>query len=164
MTNEIAKVEVQAQELVIRENDNYVVVKDADGKFKRKAKYVEFSSIVPQDRKEKVWLLNLLEGAEGTGNGLKDHVGKHIEVANIITRPYDKINEETGEQEYGVLTYLITPDRVAYVTSSKTTYFSIVRIMELFGKPGDADWENITVKVLKERGQNGDIIKVKLIG
>jgi hypothetical protein len=41
---------------------------------------------------------------------------------------------------------------------------SIIRIMDLFGKPTDEGWENITVKVLKEKAQNGDMIKIKLVG
>lgn len=162
--NEVAEVEQNHVAIVERETADYVIMKDENGKFIRKAKFSDFSSIHPQDRKEKMWLLNLLEGAEESGNGLKDHVGKRIEVANIITRTYDKINEETGAQEYGVLTYLITPEKIAYVTSSKTVYFSIKRMMELFGTPNDAEWENITVQVGKEKGQNGDIIKIKMVG
>jgi hypothetical protein len=160
--NEIANVEVQA-ELVVRENDRYSVIQDAEGKFKRKAKYNHFSSVKAETRQEKIWMMNLLEGSEESGQGLKDHVGKHIEVADIITRPYDRINEDTGVEEYGVLTYLITPDKTAYVTSSKSVYFTIIHIMELFGQPGTDEWENITIKVLTEKGTNGNIIKIKLV-
>lgn len=161
---EVAIVENQVAEIVQSENDDYVIVKNAEGKFVRKAKFKEFSSIHPKDRKEQIWLLNLMEGSEETGQGLKEHVGKQIEVADIITRRYDRINEGTGQTEYGVLTYLLTPDRVAYVTSSKTVYFSIVRIMELFGTPDSEGWENILVKVGKQKGTNGDIITIKMVG
>jgi hypothetical protein len=147
---------------VQRENENYVIIKDENGKFSRKAKFQSLSTIVAESREDKIWLMNLLEGAEGTGNGLKEHVGKQIQVADIITRPYDKINEETGEMEYGVLTYLLTPDRVAYVTSSKTVYFSTMRMVELFGEPSAA--EPFVVQVGKEKAQNGDLIKIKMIG
>jgi hypothetical protein len=162
--NEIVEVQNQVADVVVKENNDYVVTKTADGKFIRKAKFADFSSIHPKDKAEKIWLLNLMEGSEETGNVLKDHVGKQIEVANIITRRYDKINEETGQTEYGVLTYLITPDKIAYVTSSKTVYFSIVRIMDTFGTPDSPEWENILLKVGKQKGQNGDIITVKMIG
>jgi Phage Single-stranded DNA-binding protein len=163
MTNEIAKVEVVSGE-VVREEKNYVVTKNEEGKFVRKAKYNAYSSVQAESREDKIWLMNLYEGAEGTGNGLKDHVGKIIEVANVITRPYDKINEETGETEYGVLTYLLTPDKIAYVTSSKNVYFSLNNILDLFGRPDEEGWENIKIKVLKERGANGDMIKIKMVG
>lgn len=148
----------------VRETENYVILKDENGKFSRKAKYHDFSSVSVETREDKIWLMNLMDGTEDTGNGLKDHVGKQIEIANIITRPYDRINEETGEIEYGVLTYLLTPEKVAYVTSSKSVYFSIIRIMDLFGKPNEPEWENITIKVLKEKATNGDAIKIKMIG
>jgi hypothetical protein len=162
--NEIAEVTEQTHtSVVVRENDDYVVLKE-DGKYIRKAKFAEYSSIHPETKEEKIWMLNLLEGDEETGNGLKSHAGKIIEVANVITRKYDRINEESGQQEFGVLTYLITPDKIAYVTSSKTVYFSIMRIMDLFGKPDSGEWENIKVKVGKEKGQNGDMIKIKMIG
>lgn len=160
MTNEIANVENQLT--TISENENYAIVKDAEGKFKRKAKFKDSSTIVAETREEKMWLFNLLEGAEDTGNGLKEHVGKQIEVTDVITRPYDKVNEDTGVMEYGVLTYLITADRVAYVTSSKNVYFSIIRTLEVFGNPSKE--EPFVIKVLKEKGANGDMIKIKLIG
>lgn len=171
MTTENKKVETQNEivetensvAIVVRENEDYVIQKE-DGKFKRKAKFKDFSSIKADTREEKIWLLNLLEGDEESGNGLKDHVGKVIEVENVITRTYDRIDEDTGQQEYGVLTYLITPEKTAFVTSSKTVYFTITRIMDLFGKPNTDNWENIKVKVGKEKGQNGDIIKIKMVG
>lgn len=162
--NEIVQTEEAQVSVVQRENEEFVILKDENGKFKRKAKFKEFSSISANTREEKMWLLNLLEGDEESGNGLKDHVGKIIEVQDVITRKYDRINEDTGEQEYGVLTYLITPEKIAYVTSSKTVYFSITRIMDLFGQPNTPEWENIKVKVGKEKAQNGDLIKIKMVG
>jgi hypothetical protein len=165
MANEIQATENENQLSVMQsENDDYVILKGADGKFSRKAKFKDFSSVSAETREEKMWLLNLLEGNEENGNGLKDHVGKQIEVANVITRKYDRINEETGEREFGVLTYLLTPDKIAYVTSSKSVYFSITRIMDLFGKPNEAGWENLLIKVLSEKGQNGNMIKIKMVG
>jgi uncharacterized protein (UPF0297 family) len=148
---------------IVQENDKYTVVKQ-DGKFKRVAKYEDFSSVKTETKEEKIWLLNLLDGAEDTGNGLKEHIGKIIEVENIITRTYDSLDEETGETTNGVLTYLLTPDKVAYVTSSKSVYFSIVKIMDLFGKPGEEDWENIKLKVVSEKGANGTMVKIKMVG
>lgn len=148
----------------VRETENYVILKDEKGKFSRKAKYASYSSIKAETREEKIWMMNLFEGNEDTGNGLKDHVGKQITVADVITRPYDKVNEETGEIEYGVLTYLFTPEKIAYVTSSKSVYFTLMNIMELFGKPDSELWEDITIQVLKEKATNGDQIKIKMVG
>lgn len=165
-SNEIVESPAPAQNLVTieRENEDFQIIKDADGKYSRKAKFREYSSVKTETRADKLWLLNLMEGDEETGNGLKEHVGKQIEVANVITRRYDRINEDTGQQEFGVLTYLITPDKIAYVTSSKTVYFSITNMMKLFGTPDSPEWENIKVLVGKKKGLNGDAITIKMIG
>jgi hypothetical protein len=152
------------QVTVISQNDDYVVLQNAEGKFVRKAKFHEFSSVKAESKADKIWLMNVFEGSEDSANGLKNHVGKQIVVADIITRPYDRINEETGQQEYGVLTYLITPEKQVFVTSAKSVYFTINNIMKLFGTPSDPDWENVTIKVMKEKGTNGDMIKIKMIG
>jgi hypothetical protein len=37
-------------------------------------------------------------------------------------------------------------------------------MMELFGKPTDAEWENIIVKVGKVKMTNGDSITIKMVG
>lgn len=155
--------EIMAQN-VVSETDEYVVLKDADGKFVRKAKFADFSSIVAESRADKIWLMNVLDGDEESGNGLKSHIGKQIEIQDVITRKYDKINPDTGVTEYGVLTYLITPDRIAYATSSKTVYFSITRLMKTFGTPGSKEWENILVKVTSKKSTNGDAINIKMVG
>jgi putative protein kinase ArgK-like GTPase of G3E family len=157
--NEIVVAQNQV-ELVKSENADYVVIQGADGKFSRKAKFNEFNSLKLETRAEKMWYLNLLEGNEENGNGLKEHVGQIIEVQDVITRRYDKINEDTGATEYSVLTYLVAPDKQVFVTSSKTVYFTIMRTFEAFGFPGTPEWENLKLKVAKQKGQNGDIIKV----
>jgi len=170
MTNKNEMVNVETGEIVetpntlVRETDQYVISKTEDGKFVRRAKYEDYSSFKAETRQDKIWLLNIMEGDEETGNPLSEHIGKVIEVQDIITRKYDKLNEDTGELEYGVLTYLITPDKQAFVTSSKTVYFSVNRIMDLFGRPDEEGWENIKLKVGSEKGANGTIIKVKLVG
>lgn len=154
---------------IVEETKDYVIKKIADPKtgeikFVRQAKYNEYSSVKAETREEKLWLFQVYEGDEDSGHGLKNNVGAEIEVQDIILRPYDRINEETGDKEFGVLTYLITPEKEVYVTSSKTVYFTITRLMDLFGAPHEEEWENITIKVETEKGQYGDIIKIKMIG
>jgi hypothetical protein len=149
---------------IVSETDKYTIHQNSEGKFSRRAKYLEFSSITTSTREEKMWLLNLLEGAEDSGFGMKDHVGETIEVQDIIIRAYDRIDEDSGEMENGVLTYLLTPDRKAYVTSAKSVYFSINRIMEVFGKPSEPDWENVKVLIGKVKMENGDAINIKMVG
>lgn len=173
MTNELKNQEnnelVEYENNIVEETKDYVVkkvvdTKTGDIKFLRQAKYNGYSSIKAETREEKLWLFQVYEGDEDSGYGLKNNIGKEIEVQDIIIRPYDRINEDTGDKEFGVLTYLITPKKEVYVTSSKTVYFTISRLMELFGSPHDDEWENIKLKVESEKGHHGDIIKVKLIG
>ncbi|HSW75495.1 MAG TPA: hypothetical protein VLG50_00475 [Candidatus Saccharimonadales bacterium] len=167
MNNELATVNTQTGEVlgqvVVREDERFMYVIE-NGKHVRKAKFKDYSSIVAESRADKIWLLNLMNGDENSGNGLKDHVGKEIEVADVIFRKYDKINEETGATEYGVLTYLIDPNKEVYVTSSKTVYFAVEEMLRLFGTPNDETWENLILKVGKKKGTNGDIITVQMIG
>jgi hypothetical protein len=52
-------------------------MKDADGKFSNvKPNSKSYSSLKIETRADKMWYLNLLEGNEESGNGLKDHVGQ----------------------------------------------------------------------------------------
>ncbi len=157
--------EIATGEILVRQDENFVIVKTPEGKFKRRAKYKDYSSFKPETRADKIWLSNLMDmNSDDETAGLKNHIGAHIEVADVILKTYDKINEDTGDQEFGVVTYLITPDRTAYVTSSKSVYFRIVEDMALFGRPGDEDWENLTYQVTKKKATNGDMILIKLIG
>lgn len=164
--NEVANVENYgvSKRQIAQGNEEYEIFQNEQGKFERKAKFHEYNSFQPKDRAEQVWLMNVLDGDEETGNGLKKHVGAKITVEHVITRKYDKVNEDTGFLEYGVLTYLITPEREVYVTSSKTVYFTITRIMKMFGTPDSEAWENIIVEVKSQAGDKGDMLKIKMIG
>lgn len=166
MTNEIQNQEVQNQEVaqVVRENDQYSVRKDENGKYVRKAKYNNYSSFSAETKEDKIWLFNLLEGNGEGVYGMKECIGQEIEIKDVIMNSYDSVDEETGEIQYGVLTYILDPEGNAYVTSSKSVYFTVKRIMELFGDPSNEDWENVKVKITSEKAQNGNMVKLKMIG
>ena len=149
---------------LVEETKDFNVYKNTEGKFVRKAKYEDYSSVQPKTREEKIWLMNLIENEDEAGFGMKESVGQEIEVKDIILRKYDKIDEDTGELVYGVLTYLITPEKNAYVTSSKSVYFTVQNIMKMFGRPDSPEWVNVKVKIGKEKMTNGDGIKIKMIG
>lgn len=167
MTNELQTVnqetgEIIAQDTIINETEDFIVIKDKEGKFKRKAKFHDYSSFTPESREDKLWLLKLIDSDESSGIGmaLSEHVGKEIEIEDVIFKKYDKVDENTGELLYGVLTYLITPDRKAYVTSSKSVYFTLDNMMQVLGTPDTEDWENVKVKVGSKRTQNGNQILI----
>jgi hypothetical protein len=155
MTNEI---------MMNNKQGNYEITQNEEGKFVRKAKFEDYCSVVAETPEEKIALFNLLEGGEENTNGLKDHVGAQIEVEDVIFRSYDKVNEETGAIEYGVLTYLIAPDGVPFVTSSKSVYFSMKNMFKVFGQPTDENWKNIIIQVVKKKGLQHQFIDVKIVG
>lgn len=156
---EVANVTENA-EVVVRQNEEFKVVKTNEGyKKERVTDYEEIWTFEPQDKKEKLMVFNLLNGDEESGNGLKDHIGEIIPVANIITKPYRAIDEGNGNDKFGVLTYIITPDNVGYVTSSKSVFFTIQQMLKDFGNP--SEWDGIQLKVGKVKRPNGDMITVK---
>jgi hypothetical protein len=154
MSNEIMQVTVK---------ENYEVLQTAEGKFVRKAVYQPFSSITPETKEQKIAFMNLLNGDDENTKPLGEHIGAHIRVQDVIFNPYDKVDEETGEMEYGVLTYLITPEQTVYVTSSKSVYFSMKRIFQVFGQPHYNEEEIITVKAVKKQGKEFKFTDIQIV-
>lgn len=161
MANEIQNVNNNNE--VVSETDQYTIKKDENGKFTRQAKYSNYSSMQAETKEQKIWMFNLLEGDSEAVKGMKDHVGDAFYIHNIITNSYDSIDEDTGEITHGVLTYLLDEENNAYVTSSKSVYFTVTRIMRLFGKPDEQGYEPVKVMVSSEKGKNGNIIKLKMV-
>lgn len=155
MTNELMQTTIK---------ENYEITQNEEGKFVRKAIYKPFSSITPETKAEKIAMMNLLNGDGENSLPLGENIGKHIPLADVIFNPYDKINEETGESEYGVLSYLITPENVVYVTSSKSVYFSLKRVFQVFGEPHYEGEDVITVKPVKKKGQNFNYTDIQIVG
>jgi hypothetical protein len=154
MTNEI---------MVSNIKENYEITQNAEGKFQRKAVYQMFSSVTPETKEQKIAMMNLLSGDAANTQPLGENIGKEFEIADVIINPYDKVNEETGEMEYGVLSYLITPEGIVYVTSSKSVYFSLKRIFQVFGEPHYTAGE-IIVKAVKKQGQQFKYTDIQIVG
>ena len=143
--------------------ESYEITQNAEGKFQRKAVYQMFSSITPETKEQKIAMMNLLSGDDANTQPLGENIGKEFEIADVIINPYDKVNEETGEMEYGVLSYLITPEGIVYVTSSKSVYFSLKRIFQVFGEPHYGAGE-IVVKAVKKQGQQFKYTDIQIVG
>src|SRR5699024_5184237 len=92
---------------VIQTNKDYDIVY-TEGTFKRKMKYRNYQSFTPTTKEEKIQLFNMFNDSEGeTATPLRNIVNKKITIQNLIFRTYDRVNEESGEIEYGVLTYIM---------------------------------------------------------
>lgn len=147
--------------------EGYEVLRNAEGKFQRRAVYQDWSSVHPETREEKIALLNLLnagEGEEGGATGLNDYIGGEIKIADVIFRAYDSLNEDTGELTNGVLTYIFDTQGKAFVTSSKTVYFTLKRTFQIFGYPHYSEKDALTVKVVKKPGKDFKFIDLKILG
>lgn len=162
INNETGEILTNAPREISR-TDQYVTMQDSEGKFFRQALYHDYTSFTAESREDKLWLLSVIDGGEDSGFGFKEHVGEKIEIENIITRTYTTLDENTGLEEQGVITYLITPEKTPYVTTSKSVYFTIRNMMEILGRPDEVDWENVTVEIFGKRGAMGQILNVRIV-
>lgn len=154
MSNEITNVNYQSQ--------GFEIVQNAEGKYERKPIYKPFSSVTAETREEKIRLMNLLDG--DLALPMNDNVGAKINLVDVIFKPYDSINEETGEITYGVLSYLFDIDGDVYVTSSKSVYHSLQNIFNVFGQPSYTEEDALVLEVVKKQGFNNKYVDIKLIG
>lgn len=143
--------------------ENYEITKTENGKFQRKTIYTPFSSIQAVTKEQKIAMINLLS-EDSDAQPLKSHIGHQIDLADVIFQPYDKLNEDTGEIEYGVVTYLIDQDGIAFVTSSKSVYHTLKKFFVLFGEPHYNAEESITVEIVERKGRQYKYVDLKLIG
>ena len=158
MTEVNNEMTIQAEEV-----KGYEIKQSAEGKFERKAIYQPFMSVTPETRAQKIALLQLLE-SDTVAKPLNDCVGSKITIADVIINPYDKVNEDTGEMEYGVLTYMIDTNGEAYVTSSKSVYYTLQNIFKVFGLPHWEEDEAVTVQVVKKKGLQFNYTDINVIG
>lgn len=143
--------------------EEFQIIQGTDGKFIRKAVYQPFSSVVAETREQKINLMNLLD-SDDVALPMGEQIGAELKIRDVIFNPYDKVDEETGEIEHGVLTYVITPENVAYVTSSKSVYFTLKKVFQVFGEPSFPEGEEIIVKIVKKKGQTHQYTDLKIIG
>ena len=158
MTENTNEIQVQAEAA-----NNYEIKKNSEGKFERKAIYQAFMSVRAETRAQKIALLQLLE-SDTVAKPLNDCVGNKITIADVILSPYDKVNEDTGEMEYGALTYMIDTNGEAYVTSSKSVYYTMLNIFKVFGVPHWEEDEAVTVQVVKKKGLQFNYTDINVIG
>ena len=158
MTENTNEIQVQAEAA-----NNYEIKKNSEGKFERKAIYQAFMSVRAETRAQKIALLQLLE-SDTVAKPLNDCVGNKITIADVIISPYDKVNEDTGEMEYGALTYMIDTNGEAYVTSSKSVYYTMLNIFKVFGVPHWEEDEAVIVQVVKKKGLQFNYTDINVIG
>jgi hypothetical protein len=143
--------------------EGYEVFKNEEGKFVRRATYNAWSSIIPVTKEQKIAMFNLMNSND-VGSPLKDYIGAEIEVADVVFNPYTSIDEKTGEELPGVLSYIFTPDGIPYVTSSKSVYFSLKRMFQWFGEPHYSEGETVRIQVVEKKGREHKYVDINIIG
>lgn len=143
--------------------EGFEVYQNEEGKFLRRATYSAWSSITAETKEQKIRMFNLLN-SDDEGNPLKDYIGAEIEISDVMFNPYTSIDEKTGEERPGVLSYIFTPDGIPYVTSSKSVYFSLKRMFQVWGEPHYSEGETVRVQVIEKKGREHKYVDIRVIG
>lgn len=155
---------VQSQNgYVVEDTPTYQVVKGADGKLTKMAKYQAYSSIKAETREEKVKLYNLLNSRDGEVKEMKTKKNATITIKDVVFNPYSKFDEQTGIDRPMVNTIIGTDEGEYIATSSKGVYFDLQNMFEIFGKPDEPDYEPIKVQIIGHRTTNGEQFGLKLV-
>lgn len=168
MTDEIMKVDDQTGEVmetVVNETDEYRVVKQSNGKYRKDMKYKDFHSRIAETEEEQIELYNVFNDSNNDlVTPLSNMIDKEITIAHIFTQSYESFDEETGDVKNGVTTTIQSVDGSYYATSSKSVYYTIFNIMDAFGYPNDVEYNPVKVKVTGTRRNRGVQIDLELIG
>ena len=85
---------------------------------------------------------------------LSDHLGKTINLKDVIVQPVTSENEDTGEVDEYLRTTLIDADGTAYAAGSSGVASSLKNLFGVFGEPGT--WtEPLAIKVVEKKGRKG---------
>lgn len=166
MTNEITN--VTPVNAVVQQVQNAEVTMDANGKYRRVAQYEQYMSFAPQTRAEQIELFNMLndENHEKV-TAMKSAINAKITLANVIFNPYKSVDEDTGEVINGVTTMLFDAETGnAFVTSSKSVYWTLQQAFKVFGYPNTQGYEPLQLQVFEyvPKGSRNKAVNVKVIG
>lgn len=109
-----------------------------------------YSSFVAESNDDKAKLYNALNAPEVK---IADHIGKEINVKDVIIEPVEIVDEKTGEVCTAPRVTLIDVAGHTYAATSNGIYNALKRIFALYGSP---TWEDgIPVRIRQiTNGQN----------
>lgn len=155
---------------VVRETDQFLVVQQPDGKFKKEMKYgnKEYWSKRPETPEELVEFYQIMNSSEDDPHEklkpMKFEKGGIVDVVNVYMTPYESLDDETGDDAYGINTMIEGSDGLFYVTSSKKAFFDLENMMKVFGKPDQHNYIPFTVGITHTKKEKGTQIGLKLLG
>src|SRR5699024_1156869 len=110
MTNEIQNVDVNTGEIlqteeVIRDTEDYTIVLQADGRYRKDMKYKKYYSLVPESKEDSIELYKILNSQDNEKvTPMAQMKNKEIEIHQVYTNPYQSFDENTGGNINGVTT------------------------------------------------------------
>lgn len=165
---EIANVETVVNalgEVLIEETKNYKIFKLADGTFKKTMKYEKFWTFTPETEEEVLTLFQLFNEQDNENvTPMSEATGEILSIKNVFFNPYDSFNEETGINDSGVNTTIETQDGKYFVTSSKSVYFNLQNIFNVFGTPNTEKYLPVKVAIVSTKKEQGKQITLKAVG
>lgn len=151
-------------EIVVEENNDYVIKQLQDGTFRKERKYHKYYSKEPETQEEKIELYKVFNSSDDNNElvtPLSNMVGETIGIDQFYTNPYESFDEKTGTNTPGVTTTILDNGHY-YATSSKSVYYTLTNLIKSFGSPANEDYKKIYVKVTGTKRQNGVQIDLAL--
>lgn len=164
--NEITTNNQQASaEILVEDTPKYAVYQMPDGRFEKRMKYQKFWSFVPETNEELINLFQIMNEQDNPNViEFKSAIGEVLDIKNVYFNPYSSFDEETGTTNSGVTTTIETVDGKYYATSSKTVYYNLQNIFDVFGTPNTDKYLGVKVAIVSTKRQQGNQISLKLIG
>lgn len=158
--------EIVPRETIVEETENFMIIRDEHGKYRKQMKYKRVWTKLPENEQEKIEMYRVMNDSDNNSElvtSMANAVGKQIEIHQSFTNPYTSFDEDTGKNDYGVTT-TIYDGKHYYATSSKSVYYTLEGLYEVFGQPTDLNYKPIKVEITSTKMQNGNQIGFKLIG
>lgn len=142
-----------------RETEDYKIIKRDDGKFEKVMKYHDFSTRQPETETEKIELFRVFNDEDNTDlvTPMKSLIGETFTITDFYIQAYESFDENTGNSDYGAITTLKTKEKNYITTSSKSVYYTIKNIYNVFGLP-------FKVKIIGTQRERGIQINLSLVG
>lgn len=149
----------EQQKMDFLKPDSMVTVRGQNGKYSRKLVYSPLNTVThSQNRADLMRLTAILSGSDDElVQAFSDNIGATFELENVIFKPYESINDLTGELEYGVVSYLFgAGEEKPYVTSSKSVYITLKNYFAVFGIPNTPEYLGLTLTIVNKKGRDHD--------
>lgn len=145
------------QSNIINDTEEFTIFKNEDGTFKKVMKYKAIKNYHPSTQEEELKLFNVLAASDDNNEDviqMKSLNNEQFSFTAYFCNPYTSFNEETGENEHGVITYFYTTQKQFIVTSSKSVYFFVQKLEESFNL-NESEYFEVVADVKQVKKENG---------